>query len=90
MLSDHYWKFDFVHETALTSNMTRRSLTYNLRTPNDFPIDARNTIHNKIIKNGVISTEPTNQTSDNIPAIVHTIFNLTKTHVNHTSHTWSA
>ena len=58
--------------------MIRSSFTYSLLTPKDFPIDARKTIHNKIIKNGVINTEPTNQTSDKIPAIVNLVSEFTK------------
>jgi len=42
---------------ALTSNIFSNNFTYNLRTPKDFPIEARNIIANKNIKNGVTSIE---------------------------------
>jgi hypothetical protein len=42
---------------VLTSNIFNKIFTYNLRTPKDFPIEARNIIANKNIKNGVTSIE---------------------------------
>lgn len=42
---------------VLTSNIFSNIFTYNLRTPKDLPIEARNIIANKNIKNGVTSIE---------------------------------
>lgn len=48
---EYYWT------TKRTSNIFNKMFTYNLLTPRDFPIDAREIIANKNIKNGVTSTE---------------------------------
>jgi len=57
--------------TALTSNIFSNNFTYNLRTPKDFPIEARNMIASKNINNGVTSIEHETLTKLHTNAILH-------------------
>lgn len=60
----------------LTSNIFSNIFTYNLRTPSDFPIEAKNIIANKNIKNGITSIEHETLTTLHISAILLHQFEL--------------
>lgn len=53
-----------------TSNIISNIFTYNLLTPKDFPIDAKNIIHNINIKNGVTKNDAVTETTDANNAIL--------------------
>lgn len=55
-----------------TSNSFSSMFTYNLRTPKDFPIDARNIMHNIKSNNGVYNIDIATDTNDMINAILKT------------------
>lgn len=48
--------------TTLTSKIISNTFTYNLLTPNDLPIDAKNMMHKRNIRNGVRNSGPTTDT----------------------------
>lgn len=55
---------------GLTSKIISKVLTYNLLTPKDFPIDARNIMHNNSIRKGVRNMEATIDTTESNKAMV--------------------
>lgn len=61
---------NFFHR--LTSNIINKILTYNLLTPNDLPIDAKNIIHNINIKNGVTKNDAVKDATDANHAMLKT------------------
>jgi len=69
------WSCKFDRETLirkLTSNKANNSLMYNLRTPRDLPIDARNTIANSSMRKGVSIKENAHDTTVHNNAILLT------------------
>lgn len=48
---------------TLTSKIISNTFTYNLLTPNDLPIDAKNMMHKRNIRNGVRNSGPTTDTT---------------------------
>lgn len=61
-----------ISKRALTSNIIRRSFTYKRLTPKDFPIEAKNIIHNININSGVTKSDSTMVTSDVNNAMIST------------------
>lgn len=51
---------------------------YNRRTPNDFPIDAKNMIHNMDIRTGATNNEPPNDMAERTDMLLHTRFGYRK------------
>lgn len=56
----------------LTSKIINNTLTYNRLTPKDFPIEAKNIMHNINMRNGVNNKDPTTDTTVVTNAMVFT------------------